>query len=106
MARSVIRIHHCYADGIALVRVMLSMTDAGARRARRHAISRRRAHKARIEDDESLALLGPLADVVETARKVGTVLVEKGAQAWSDPAQAVRLAEKAAGSPQRSRGSR
>ena len=26
----VARIHHCYADGIALVRVMLSMTDAGA----------------------------------------------------------------------------
>ena len=24
------RIHHCYADGIALVRVMLSMTDAAA----------------------------------------------------------------------------
>ena len=24
------RIHHSYADGIALVRVMLSMTDAGA----------------------------------------------------------------------------
>ena len=24
----VVRIHHCYADGIALVRVMLSMTDA------------------------------------------------------------------------------
>ena len=23
------RIHHCYADGIALVRVLLSMTDAG-----------------------------------------------------------------------------
>ena len=27
-ARSIARIHHCYADGIALVRVMLSMTDA------------------------------------------------------------------------------
>ena len=26
----VVRIHHCYADGIALVRVMLSMTDATA----------------------------------------------------------------------------
>src|SRR5437868_5264823 len=26
----IIRIHHCYADGIALVRVMLSMTDASA----------------------------------------------------------------------------
>ncbi len=25
----IVRIHHCYADGIALVRVMLSMTDAG-----------------------------------------------------------------------------
>ena len=28
-AALVARMHHCYADGIALVRVMLSMTDAG-----------------------------------------------------------------------------
>src|SRR4029077_6157244 len=25
----ILRIHHCYADGIALVRVFMSMTDAG-----------------------------------------------------------------------------
>ena len=28
----IVRIHHCYADGIALVHVMLSMTDASAER--------------------------------------------------------------------------
>jgi diacylglycerol O-acyltransferase len=30
-AALVVRIHHCYADGMALIRVLLSMTDAGPR---------------------------------------------------------------------------
>ena len=93
----VIRIHHCYADGIALVRVLLSMTDAGPDGPAAMPFHAGERHKARSEDDESLAWLGPLADVVGTARKVGAVLIEKGAQAWSDPAQAVRLAEKGSG---------
>ena len=39
----VTRIHHCYADGIALVRVMLSMTDATRRRAAGDAVRAARA---------------------------------------------------------------
>ena len=29
----IVRIHHCYADGLALVQVMLSLTDAAAQAA-------------------------------------------------------------------------
>lgn len=35
----VIRIHHCYADGMALIRVLMSMTDGGAKPRRRAARS-------------------------------------------------------------------
>jgi WS/DGAT/MGAT family acyltransferase len=34
------RIHHCYADGIALVQVMLSMTDSEARPSKREPLSK------------------------------------------------------------------
>ncbi len=88
------RIHHCYADGIALVRVLMSMTDAAPNgppampflaapaRGRRHA-----------SDDPLAALLQPVAGVMKMVRKVGATLVEKGAAIWNDPVKAVALAE-------------
>lgn len=87
----VVRIHHSYADGIALVRVMLSMTDAGpdGPAAMPFAPRARRPSKG---DDPLAALLGPLSGALGTARKVGALLVDKGAQLWSDPSKAVALA--------------
>jgi WS/DGAT/MGAT family acyltransferase len=85
------RIHHCYADGIALVRVLLSMTDAGPKgpAALPFEASRRRAR----DDDPLAQLLAPVSDVMKLARKAGVTLIEKGAAIWQDPAQAVALAE-------------
>jgi WS/DGAT/MGAT family acyltransferase len=87
----VVRIHHCYADGIALVRVMLSMTDAAADGppAMPFDVPPRGAAAA---DDPLADLLGPLTGVVQSARKIGRILIEKGAGIWNDPAQAVALA--------------
>ena len=87
----VARIHHSYADGIALVRVMLSMTDASAHGppAMPFAPQPRRAKES---DDTLAALLGPLSGVMSTAMKVGSTLVDKGVEIWSDPAKAVELA--------------
>lgn len=85
------RMHHCYADGIALVRVMLSMMDAGpdGPPAMPFAPQPRR----REPDDDVLAqLFAPFAGALGTARKVGAALVEKGADLWADPSQAVALA--------------
>ncbi len=48
------RIHHCYADGIALVQVLLSMTDVGAGRPAGDAVAPP-ATKARRDADDPLA---------------------------------------------------
>ena len=88
----VIRIHHSYADGIALVRVMLSMTDA-ARDGPPAMPFAPRPRKREDGDDDVLAqLLAPLSGVLATARKLGSTIVEKGTDMWSDPAKAVALA--------------
>jgi len=89
----VARIHHCYADGIALVRVMLSMTDATADGPPAMPFEPR--ERKRPDPDDVLAqLMEPLSGVLESARRVGGTLVEKGVAIWHDPAKAVALAEK------------
>ena len=85
------RIHHCYADGIALVRVMLSMTDASA--AGPPAMPFDATPRSKLGDDDPLAdLLGPLRGAAKSARKIGRMLLAKGASVLADPAQAVALA--------------
>ncbi len=92
----VVRIHHCYADGIALVQVMLSMTDASA-----HGPpampppAPRKERKARTAaaDDPLGQMMQPLTGAAQMAMKVGAMLVEKGVALWQDPAKAVALAE-------------
>jgi WS/DGAT/MGAT family acyltransferase len=87
----IVRIHHCYADGIALVRVMLSMTDASANgpAAMPFAAAERRTRET---DDPIGELLAPLTGVVKSARRLGRMLIDRGAGIWNDPAQAVALA--------------
>ena len=86
------RIHHCYADGIALVRVMLSMTDAGATGPPAMPFDATQRSKLGGEADAFAELLGPLMGVFKSARKVGRMLLAKGADVLADPAQAVALA--------------
>ena len=88
----VARIHHCYADGIALVRVMLSMTDASANGPPAMPFEAR--ERSRVPSDDLLAqLISPLTGVLQSARKIGGILIEKGAGIWNDPSQAVAFAE-------------
>ena len=87
----VMRIHHSYADGIALVRVMLSMTDATANGPPAMPFAPQ-PQSRRKPDDAFSELLGPLSGMMDMARKVGTTLLEKGAEIWDDPAKAVALA--------------
>jgi WS/DGAT/MGAT family acyltransferase len=84
----VVRIHHCYADGIALIQVMLSMTDAD-----------REGHvpgpvppppkRSESSDGEVDVFAGAL----KMATKMGSVLIEKGAGLWHEPAKAVAFAK-------------
>ncbi len=82
----VVRIHHCYADGIALIQVMLSMTDAD--------------RKGRVPGPvppppkQSESTGGdPLAGALKMATKMGSVLIEKGVGLWHEPAKAVAFAK-------------
>jgi WS/DGAT/MGAT family acyltransferase len=87
----IIRIHHCYADGIALVQVLLSMTDVGPHGppvAAPPPAKKRRAH-----DDGSGDFVQPVADAMNAALKVGATLIERGTDLWQHPAKAVALAE-------------
>jgi len=89
----VARIHHCYADGIALVRVMLSMTDAAPNGPPAMPFEPR--ERTRNSGDDPLAdLVAPISGLLASARKLGATLVEKGAEIWNDPAKAVELAGK------------
>jgi WS/DGAT/MGAT family acyltransferase len=87
----VARIHHCYADGIALTQVLLSMTDATRRRAAAKAAPATKKAVAKDEDHGS-PLMQALPGAVKMAMKVGGVLIKKGVSIWQDPAEAVALA--------------
>ncbi|HEV2220395.1 MAG TPA: wax ester/triacylglycerol synthase family O-acyltransferase [Casimicrobiaceae bacterium] len=89
----VVRIHHCYADGIALVRVMLSMTDATTDGPPAMPFQVREHRRARSDDTLS-QVMAPLSGVLESARRIGGLLVDTGVGIWHDPAKAVDLADK------------
>jgi WS/DGAT/MGAT family acyltransferase len=92
----VVRIHHCYADGIALVQVMLSMTDASAHgppALPAPAPRKERKPRSAAADDSIAQMMQPLTGAVQMAMRVGTMLVEKGVELWQDPAKAMALAE-------------
>ncbi len=89
----VIRIHHCYADGIALVQVMLSMTDAAPGGPPAMPPPPRSRRRDAAADDSLGAFTAPLANAVQMAMGVGKTLLEKGAEIWVDPMKALALAE-------------
>ncbi|MBA3507652.1 MAG: wax ester/triacylglycerol synthase family O-acyltransferase [Betaproteobacteria bacterium] len=81
------RIHHSYADGMALVRVMLSMTDASPDGP--PAMPFAPEARARRESDRAS---GRSRNTLNAALKVGSILLEKGAALLADPAKAAALA--------------
>jgi diacylglycerol O-acyltransferase / wax synthase len=84
------RIHHCYADGIALVQVMLSLTDVRPRPARGAALP-----EAWLKDDGrklTQRFLAPAREQLDRAVKFGGKLLDKGAELYRDPSAAAALA--------------
>lgn len=71
----VVRIHHCYADGIALIRVLLSMTDSDALPPPQ---KRKRHINAAGADDFWGHFYNPVADAVRGAMKSYAKLVGTG----------------------------
>ena len=96
------RIHHCYADGIAMIRVLLSMTEERARRGGDRA--RREGHSQRPRRRELLPMLDwvgqispPAGEALEWAAEKGARLFAAGLEQALHPGQAATLARQAGG---------
>lgn len=87
------RIHHCYADGIALIQVLLSMTDSGPGGPPATPLPPAKKERPGKAGDTQAQMVEPFAGAMQAALKVGATLIEKGVAIWQDPAKAVALAE-------------
>jgi WS/DGAT/MGAT family acyltransferase len=88
----ILRIHHCYADGIALIQVLLSMTD-GERQPARVPETTSSRERSDAEDDPLAQIIAPFAGALEIASRAGSTVLDKGRALLRDPAQALTLAE-------------
>jgi len=85
------RIHHCYADGIALVQVMLSLTDVSAHPKEGHDLPR-----AWLKDDGhkvTQRFFDPAMAQIDKAMKLGGKVFEKGMEMYRHPSLAGVLAK-------------
>jgi WS/DGAT/MGAT family acyltransferase len=83
------RIHHCYADGLALVQVMLSLTDAAPKPAKRAPLA-----KAWLKRDQGgvvSRLLAPTRAGFAKALSLGEMALSKGSELIRDPALAATI---------------
>jgi len=91
----IIRIHHCIADGIALVQVFLSLTDPtpqGRPSAREPEVwKQRRAKEARVFQ----RLLDPAREGLDFATHLGARLIQEGSKMLENPAIASNYAMEA-----------
>jgi WS/DGAT/MGAT family acyltransferase len=87
----IVRIHHCYADGIALIQVLLSMTDADRDGTLTGPLPPPPEHGGDSDDDPLLQLLAPISGMLKMASSAGSTLLDKGSELWSDPTKAVAL---------------
>jgi WS/DGAT/MGAT family acyltransferase len=101
------RVHHCYADGIAMIRVLLSMTEQDAapamasRPARERGKARRRSTQTPADVLPVLSwvqhLTQPAGDILENALAEGAKLLEGGVHQLFHPEHAAALARQAGG---------
>ncbi|MDX1625848.1 MAG: wax ester/triacylglycerol synthase family O-acyltransferase [Wenzhouxiangellaceae bacterium] len=89
------RIHHCYADGIALVQVMLSLTDSDPDKSMQlvepEQWKRRRARESGVFQ----RLLEPAREGLDAIQHVGYRIVDEAASLIRDPSQATEYADSA-----------
>jgi diacylglycerol O-acyltransferase / wax synthase len=85
------RIHHCIADGIALARVMLSLTDAQADAGIEPAAAREERSRGALG-----SLLQPAGAAISTASRAATAAAHEGLESVAHPRHAGELAKTAA----------
>ena len=86
------RIHHCYADGVALISVMLSLTGETPEKSLARPIPV--AKRPRAEMDFWTSVTKPMASVWSGAMKLTRGLVEQGLEIAKDPATIREFATK------------
>ncbi len=91
-AALITRIHHCYADGIALISVMMSMTGASAEASL--LTPKIAAKRPKDEMDFWTSVTKPMASVWSGAMKLTRGLVEQGLEIAKDPATMREFATK------------
>jgi WS/DGAT/MGAT family acyltransferase len=98
------RVHHCYADGIAMVRVLLSMTEQdpapalGTRPPPPHASAARRAAVDVLPVLSWVEQLAqPAGDILENALAEGARLLESGVHQLFHPERVATIAAQAGG---------
>ena len=79
------RIHHCYADGIALVQVLLSLTEMGIDSKRKEALAKRW-----LKQDH--APVAQRVGAIDRYMQLGNKVLEKGLDIYRDPSLAAVLA--------------
>ena len=88
---AVLRIHHCYADGMAMIRVFLSLTDEHPDGVARAATAKKRRTKDAAAGGAARFEV-PGAGLLHLAFAEGSAFVERAAAILQDPAQAGELA--------------
>jgi len=79
------RIHHCYADGIALVQVLLSLTESNAEKSMRPVSPQRWKRKRAAESNIFRRLMAPARDGIGAVQHFSYKMLEEIAQVVSDP---------------------
>jgi diacylglycerol O-acyltransferase len=83
------RIHHCYADGVALVEVLLSLTDAAPGDEERAALA-----KVWFKEDRGSVvdrLVAPARHGISQAVHIGETLIGKGREMLADPERLAQI---------------
>jgi WS/DGAT/MGAT family acyltransferase len=88
-AAMIIRMHHCIADGVALARVMLSLTDPGPDRRTGQASPAPTAGRSRIA---ARCVPLPGTRIVKRAIGTGATITRHGLHVATSPSHAARLA--------------
>ena len=100
----VLRIHHCYADGIALIQVMLSMTDATAKGSLRAPAKKVVAARDRGEADFWAKLLEPVKGMALEPAAATQALQGAAGKAMEIAAEVARLVLMGSDTPTRFKG--
>ncbi|MFZ0543918.1 MAG: wax ester/triacylglycerol synthase family O-acyltransferase [Candidatus Promineifilaceae bacterium] len=89
----IMRLHHCIADGIALMRVLLNFTDETADEAPLVVEEAEGGQSPPTQEKSALTLPGPVKAAVNTTQKLAGAIVHEGMETLLNPSRAVDAAK-------------